>query len=115
MSYEYQKNGKLSDDEILANAKKYVPFRRFCAGCNKFCDLSMRLGVTDGGVVHGGQDFYILPLMYVGNKRLYVVPNAEPVADNLCFNTVLKFKEAESIYSAAADFCQKTCKHSKMR
>ena len=112
MPYVYKFNKKYKGCVLTGDPTDF-----YCAGCAERCEIFVRLHVSSGfNDVDGFQSFLVVPVMYAGNVRLY-----KPV---MFYGSVQmhgggdvskQYTEAKTTYKEALFYCQKTCKHRKLR
>ena len=111
MPYEYKFNKKYKGYVVTGNVTNL-----HCAGCAERCEISMRLHVRPGfNDVDGAQSFFVSPVMYAGNVRLYKPVMFYGSAQMNGGDVSIRYPAAKTTYKEALFYCQKTCKHSKMR
>ncbi len=131
MPYEYQKNVKVDEGQIIQNPFREIKleFPYVCDGCAEKCKLSMNFHTLStearffGDI--GTEFFMVIPEMYAGDKKLFEFPVNRPnvyyphgcnlSVFQICGDVALCFKEARDRYKSALIWCRKTCAHSKLR
>lgn len=105
---DYRRNISNADDTNL-------PRDLCCDGCDEHCRISISLDVKGEYLRQEGcQVFWIKPVLYAGNVKLYdSVQSPQYYVGATC--TTVQMPNAECTYKYALALCRKTCKHSKLR
>ena len=131
MPYEYLKNTKVDEGQIIQNPFREIEFDfpYVCDGCDERCALSVNLRTVPSEARFAGDIksmfFKVIPEMYVTNKKLFDFPVNRPNVyyprgSNLsicqiCGDTMVCLDEAYDRYKSALVWCRKTCRHSRLR
>jgi len=112
----YKRDYRCSVTDVSGDEKAKMLTRDLCCdGCAEHCQISIKLDVDGKYLYHEGcQVFYITPVVYAGNVKLYEsVHHPQYYVGATC--TIAEIPNAERNYRYALALCRKTCKHSKMR
>lgn len=117
----YERNYKKGMIDVQAQYKKRPELTSglCCDGCDKFCPFELTLQVlnTPFNPGSGNLKFYVKPVMFVGDTKLYDVD--AHTARVACYPKRVEInfynRNAEHLYQDALAWCRVTCKHSKVR